>query len=69
MLCKNIASIYGEVYVISACFVRWRTLYDLLRVVGEELAEWGSLGPLQGVEQLLDLGRHSAADGNSWRET
>lgn len=40
------------------------TFYDFLRVVGEEVAERGSLGPLQRVEQLLDLGRHSAADGN-----
>lgn len=40
------------------------TFYDFLRVVGEEIAERGSLGPLQRVEQLLDLGGHSAADRN-----
>lgn len=53
----------GEMYSTYACFVY--TLYDLLRVVGEELAEWGSLGPLQGVEQLLDLRGHSTAHRNS----
>lgn len=52
-----------------ACFVQGYTLYDLLWVVGEELAEWGSLGPLQGVEKLLDLCGHSAAHRNSWRKT
>lgn len=47
-----------------ACFVQGYTLYDLLRVVGEEVAEWGPLGPLEGVEQLLDLCGHSAAHRN-----
>lgn len=41
------------------------TFHDLLGVVGEELAERRFLGPLQSVEQLLDLGGHSAADRDS----
>lgn len=45
------------------CFLR--TFHDLLSVVGEELAEGRPLGPLQGVEQLLDLSRHSAVHRNS----
>lgn len=45
-----------------------RTFYDLLRVVGEELAERRPLGPLQGIEQLLDLSGHSAAHRNSYKQ-
>jgi len=44
-----------------------RTFYDLLSVVGEELAERRPLGPLQGVEQLLDLSGHSAVHRNSYK--
>lgn len=44
------------------------TFYNLLGVVGEELAERRPLGPLQRVEQLLDLGGHSAVDRNSYKD-
>ena len=49
------------------CFFGQRTLDDLLRIISEELTERGPLGPLQGVEQLLDLSGHSAAYRNSYK--
>lgn len=52
----------------SKCFMKPpRTLNDLLRVISEELAERRPLGPLQGVEQLLDLSGHSAVHRNSYK--
>ena len=48
------------------CFVSRRTFYNLLWVICEKLAERGPLGPLQSVQELLDLRGHSAVHGNSY---
>ncbi|CAL8369285.1 unnamed protein product [Boreogadus saida] len=45
------------------------TLQQLLEVVHEEVGERGPLGPLQRVDQLLDLSRHPAADRHTWGDT
>jgi hypothetical protein len=43
------------------------TLYDLLGVIQEELTERLSLGPLQSVQQLLDLSGNTAVHWHTWR--
>lgn len=46
----------------------WCTLDNFLGVVGEELTERGFLRPFESVKQLLDLGGHSAAHRNSYKQ-
>lgn len=42
------------------------TFYNFLWVIKEELAEWGSFGPFECVQQLLDLSGHPAVDRHAW---
>lgn len=63
-LTRLLVSVLGQVVGKSL----FGTFYDLLGVVGEELAERRPLGPLQRVEQLLDLRGHSAVDRNSCKD-
>lgn len=60
-MCKQVTS--------SNCTLLRLTLDNLLRVVDKELAERRPLWPLERVEQLLDLGGHSAVDRHAWTKT
>lgn len=43
------------------------TIQKLLKVIHKELPQRGALGPLQGVEQLLDFGGNATVDWDSCR--
>lgn len=68
---SNLCIAAGHVLTVtsSTCTLLCLTLDNLLRVVNKELAERRPLRPLQRVEQLLDLGGHSAVDRHAWTKT
>lgn len=45
------------------------TFYNFLRVIQEEFAKRWSFGPLECVQQLLDLSGHPAVDRHAWINT